>query len=292
MTGMPWGRVSVGGRDAATLLQGQLTQDVTTAGPGQAPLTGWCTPKGRLLAVCRLLAPAPERFELAMPAELTAEVARRLSMFVLRSQAGVADEGPGWSSIVVTADTATAHGVAPDTTPGAAVEVEGCWWIRLAGTPGHLQVLGPAPAVSALAPTDAAQVNRITAGLPAVYTATREAFIPQMLNLDAIGGVSFRKGCYTGQEIVARTQNLGRIKRRMARYVTEANTPLSPGDRLLHSPPADGTEATAGQVVDREGQDLLAVVALEHAGQPLYAPDGTRLAPRPLPYAVPELPGV
>lgn len=292
MTGLPWGRVSVSGRDAATLLQGQLTQDVAMAGPGHAPLTGWCTPKGRLLAVCRLLAPAPERFELAMPAELTAEVARRLSMFVLRAQADVADEGAGWSSIVVTADAAAAHGVALDTTPGVAVEVEGCWWIRLAGTPEHLQVLGPAATVGALGLVDAAQVNRITAGLPAVYVATQEAFIPQMLNLDAIGGVSFRKGCYTGQEIVARTQNLGRIKRRMTRYVTEAATTLRPGDRLLHSPPADGAEAGAGQVVDREDRDLLAVVALEHVGQPLYTPDGTRLAPRPLPYPVPELPGV
>lgn len=290
MTEMPWGRVSICGRDAAALLQGQLTQDVNTADGGHAPLAGWCTPKGRLLALCRVLVPAPERFELAVPAELTAALARRLTMYVLRAQATVTDEGAGWDRTIVTADSAKTRGIVLEASPTAALEAEGCWWIRLPGEPACLEVLGPVAAVAALALPESARVSRITAGLPSVYAATSEAFIPQMLNLDVIGAVSFRKGCYTGQEIVARTQNLGRIKRRMARYVADRPLDLAPGERLMATATADDDATAVAQVVDCAGTEVLAVVALDHAGMPLRAAGGEQLTPGPLPYAVPELP--
>ncbi len=290
MTGMPWGRVSVCGGDAATLLQGQLTQDVKAADGHHAPLAGWCTPKGRLLAVCRVLTPAPERLELAVPAELTAAIARRLSLYVLRAAATVTDEGAGWARVIVTDAVAAARGAVPGPTPAAAIETEGCWWIRLPGEPARIEVLGPEAAVAGLALPAAAQVSRIDAGLPTVYAATSEAFIPQMLNLDVIGAVSFRKGCYTGQEIVARTQNLGRIKRRMARYLAAEPVALAPGERLFAAVPSDPDVTAVAQVVDCEGAGVLAVVALDQAGAPLHAPGGAVLTPAPLPYPVPELP--
>jgi folate-binding protein YgfZ len=121
-----------------------------------------------------------------------------------------------------------------------------------------------------------------------VVPATRGEFVPQMVNLDLLDGISFSKGCYPGQEIVARTRYLGRVKRRMLRFATAGAAP-PPGMALA------GPAGPAGQVVRAAhagtGAELLAVVMLEALPGPLALADGTPLAPLPLPYAVPELAG-
>ncbi|MCC5866963.1 MAG: folate-binding protein YgfZ [Gammaproteobacteria bacterium] len=279
-----WGRVSVTGEDAMQLLQGQLTQDVTLAGPAHAPMAAWCNPQGRVLSVSRLLSNDPAQVELLMPAALTAEVARRLGMYVLRSRAKVVDAGGGWRSVLVTEDQARNRDIDIGNAPGSALHAQQCWWIRLPGNTGAVEVNGPAEAVEALAlPADNLR-TRPQCGLPIVLPETQGSFIPQMLNLDLIGAVSFRKGCYSGQEIVARTQNLGRIKRRMALYAGDSTPLPSPGEKLLH----DGQ--AAAEVVDAAGKLVLAVVNLSHAQLTLTSTAGVMLAPLPMPYEVPELP--
>ena len=136
-------------------------------------------------------------------------------------------------------------------------------------------------------PAGAWETLAVKLGEPEVYPATSESWIPQMLNLDLLGAVSFRKGCYPGQEIVARTQHLGRIKRRLFRYHVTGPAVPAPGTALLSG------QARVGEVVRVAGvegrAELLAVVALESRGLGLVAEDGgATCTPEPLPYAVPE----
>ena len=278
-----WGRVCVSGEDAVQLLQGQLTQDVTSAGPSHAPMAAWCNPQGRVLSVCRLLSVESTQVDLLMPAMLTADVSRRLGMYVLRARARVHDAGAGWRSVLTTDEQARTRGIGIAESPGAAALADQCWWIRLSGAAGAVEVVGPAAAVEALALPEAAVLTRPQCGLPVVLPETQGSFVPQMLNLDLIGAVSFRKGCYSGQEIIARTQNLGRIKRRMALYACSGEPVPAPGEKLL----LDGV--TAAEVVDRSARLVLAVVNLSQANLPLTSAAGVVLSPRPLAYEVPEL---
>jgi folate-binding protein YgfZ len=132
---------------------------------------------------------------------------------------------------------------------------------------------------------------RLNAGIPMIVAATQEQFVPQMVNLEVIGGVSFQKGCYPGQEIVARSQYLGKLKRRM--FLAHADAEAAPGDSLYS---ADLGGQASGTVVNAApaptgGFDLLAVAQVESAAtQPLHlkAPDGAVLHLKPLPYAIPE----
>ena len=138
--------------------------------------------------------------------------------------------------------------------------------VTLAAAPG-----GPAE-------TNDSRLQDIAAGQPQIYPETTEAFVAQMLNLDLLGGISFNKGCYTGQEIVARTENLGRSKRRTFRYRCDAPD-LQIGDKLQ-----DGA-ADAGVIVNVCGNDLLAVTAVAAAGRSLQIRGSTAI-PQPLPYEV------
>jgi hypothetical protein len=164
----------------------------------------------------------------------------------------------------------------------------------MAGDPGRWLLVGPATGLSAIsgAPgtTHASRehwnLRDIRAGIPEITTATSGEFVPQMVNLDLLDGISFSKGCYTGQEIVARTKYRGRIKRRMLRF-------SCPG-RLYAGATVYGNRGPVGQVVRAVpvdgGSELLAVVHLDDLGDTLHADEArTRpLSVLPLPYPVPE----
>jgi folate-binding protein YgfZ len=124
----------------------------------------------------------------------------------------------------------------------------------------------------------------IAAGLTQVTAATSEQFIPQMLNVDLLGGVSFTKGCYTGQEIVARTHHLGRVKRRSMRFVLPPGAPPAPTSSLLLDGAKVADVLMAAEQPDRV--ELLAVTNLDAADKPLTTEDGRKVEPHPLPYAV------
>jgi len=273
------GVVRLEGTDAIPFLQGQVTADLRLLKTGDSVGAAWCTPQGRVIALMHVLR-QDDSLLCVLPRELAAGVAGRLGRFVLRAKVSVSDQ----SGSLAVAGLAGRPGSGPEAAGGGAI-------LRLpAGrelvvAPGDR--IEPAPDTVSVAPATAWEAACIRLGEPEVYASTSEAWIPQMLNLDLLGAVSFRKGCYPGQEIVARTQNLGRIKRRLFRYrVSGAGLP-APGDALTLG------QSKVGEVVrsvhHEEAAELLAVVNLEAAGAGLTALDGAVMcSPEPLPYAVPE----
>lgn len=277
--------VQVRGEDAASFLQGQLTQDVQKLGDAGALLSAWCNPKGRVIAVPRLLT-LNGGFGLVLPADLAEPVMQRLLMYRLRAKVAIA-LAEEWRSTAVAAgpdlDALAARGLLPPRTRNASRSAGALTAFEL-GTPARcVELYGPRPEIAALELTSMlsdAEWQRalVDAGIPTVTAATTEQYTPHMLNLDLLGAISFTKGCYTGQEIVARTEHRGHTKRRLRHYRLEAGT-ANLGDRLLH----DTREV--GEVLNTAGPHLLAVTALDVRG-PLTV-NGRPALPVPLPYAEP-----
>jgi tRNA-modifying protein YgfZ len=273
-----WGVIRAAGADAATFLQSQLTQDVTALDAQRAALAGWCSAKGRLLASFVVWRPQREEFLLACSADLLPAALKRLSMFVLRAKCKLSDA----SAELPLFGVAGSSSPAPWRCDGAR--------IGLAPARGVARALhvGEAAALPAL---DAAAWSwlEVSSGVPRITAATVEQFVPQMVNLELVGGVDFQKGCYPGQEIVARSQYRGTLKRRA--FVFDAAAAAAPGQELFHS--AD-REQPAGMVVNAatwQGRHrLLAEVKLAALGVGtlhLGSADGARLTRADMPYAVP-----
>lgn len=240
-----YGLLSVTGADARAFLHAQLTNDIEHLSPERAALAGWCSAKGRLLATF-LVIPASDGFLLQLARDLAAPVAKRLSMFVLRSKVKVTDVSEAWQQFGLwEADLAQ-----PDVAwQGDRVSVR-------MGERRYLELLSKAQS-SETPNADESQwtLEEIRAGRPLITAATQDQFVPQMVNLEQLGGVDFRKGCYPGQEIVARAQYRGQVKRRMVRKHAPADVQLVPGQEF------DG-----GTVVDvapaENGSELLAVMPI------------------------------
>lgn len=292
--------IRVSGADRASFLQGQLTQDLRAIAPDRSALFGWTTAPGRLLAVGQLFE-WREACWLTVPAATAATLVRLLSRYVLRAKVSIelaSETLTGLSGGAVAVELGLGPGRLP-AVPLAVVAAGDCLLARVAGDPGRALVLAEATAAAALlagrATGDTAPCGwglaDIRAGLPCIVPATSETFIPQMVNLDLIGGVSFDKGCYTGQEIVTRTRHIGRVKRRMLRFRADAAAVPAAGDPIF------GHEREAGRVISAapapEGVELLAVTQLEEAGGPLFIDAARSLSLRrlALPYAVPEAGG-
>jgi len=280
------GVLRVTGPDAAAFLQGQLTADIAALAPGSGQLAAWCSPQGRVIALLRLTS-VPDGFLALLPSPLAGPVADRLRRFLLRAKAtitdvsgelsvlGLSSPGPGPVELEGTIEP-----------PAQLVHLPASRALAL-GNPEFLQAIRDR---GAAAPEGAWEALAVRLGEPEVHAATSEHWVPQMLNLDLLGAVSFRKGCYPGQEIVARTQNLGRIKRRLFRYhVTGPDLP-SPGSALLQGDSKVGEVVRVARAGGRA--ELLAVVSLEACGTGLVAEDGlATCTPEPLPYEVPEAAG-
>jgi folate-binding protein YgfZ len=291
--------IGVSGDDAAAFLHAQFTNDVESLAAGAAQWNGWCSPKGRLLATF-LLIRAADRFVLVLPAEIAAPIAKRLAMYVLRSKVKIVDETELYARIGL----AGAHAAAKvashwGRTPQAmqSVERDGALCVALGGD-RFIALVPPkaAPAMwdllagaGARAGADEWEWTSIQAGIPTIVAATQEAFVPQMANFDLVGGVSFTKGCYPGQEIVARTQYRGGLKRRMALAHVEAGDRPAPGQNVYSA--AFG-EQSAGTIVNAArspdgGFDALVVAQLESLAKGdlhLGSPDGPRLEIRTQPH--------
>lgn len=278
------------GAEAAAFLHAQLSRAVAELDVGAAPLAGWADPRGRvraLLRVCRL----PDRWLLIAPRDGADDLLKKLRMFVLRAKVTVAPA----TDVIVTAllgeDDAwfAARGVSvSDTPPNRLVRHEDIAFVRIG--PSYWQALGaPAALVSLTAglvkgSAHDAALAEIGLGIPAIVPALAERFVAQMLNLDELDAVSFDKGCYPGQEIIARVHNLGGVKRRARRYAAPAEPPPV-GSAVL----AAGTQV--GEVVRsaaaHSGCELLAVVDHAAAGSPLTCA-GAPLTELPLPFEVPR----
>lgn len=274
-----WGVLTFRGPDALRFLHSQLTADVAGLAQGEARPAAWCNPQGRVLAVLWLLRTADGALAV-LPRELAPTVAEGLRRFVLRAKVAVADES-GQLEVVGLAGDAAAL-------PAAPAEV-----VVGRQSAGRALLVGPAAAIDAAcagieAREDAWSALALSRGEPQVVPATSGEWIPQMLNLDLIGAVSFDKGCYPGQEIVARAHHLGRVKRRMARYTVVAGPLPGPGEALYL---AGQKVAETVAAAPGDPAQVAAVVNLEALGQPLGDEGGAlALEPAPLPYALPEAP--
>jgi hypothetical protein len=291
--------LAISGDDAAAFLHGQLTNDVQALAPGGAQWNGWCSPKGRLLATFLLLRRA-DGFLLMLPAEIAEPVAKRLRMFVLRSKVKIEDAGERFRRIGIAgkgaaAAVARAFGKAPDFM--ASAERDGSTCVAL-GIERFVIFADPAsaPALWERLAGEATQAGRdawewttIRAGIPTVVAKTQDEFVPQMANFELVGGVSFKKGCYPGQEIVARTQYRGILKRRMVRAHVFGGAP-QPGDTLRSAAFGDQAAGVVANVAPSPegGHDLLAVAQLEaiRSGD-LRLADGPALRIEDLPYPTP-----
>ncbi len=233
-----YGLLSVTGADARDFLHAQLTIDIRNLPAGRAALAGWCSAKGRLLATF-LVVPSPQGFLLQLARDLAPAVAKRLSMFVLRSKVKIADESDAWAQFGIW-----------DAPAPASVSWEG-GRVSVPRSAHRTLQLEPAAGASVAANADeeAWTLQEIRAGWPLITAATQDQFVPQMVNLEQLEAVDFHKGCYPGQEIVARAQYRGQVKRRMVRLPAPAGTQLRPGD-----------EFNGGVVVDSAGGELLAVM--------------------------------
>lgn len=300
----PLAVLAITGVDAPVFLQGQLSSDVKALSPGACQYTSCNSPKGRMLAnfVLWRAADATDEFRALVPGDIAESLRKRLSMFVLRSKVALADVsaetarfgigGPGGANAV-----RQALGVAP--TPFAIASSDGATVLGLPGP--RFVVLVPAAKAAAIspalcvhavaAPFSVWQWLTIHAGVPVVTAATQDRFVAQTANWDVLGGISFQKGCYTGQEIIARTQYLGRLKERLFAFHANVEGVVA-GARLFSAAFGDqpcGTVVNAA-VAPEGGQDLLAVLQLAAAGSGevhLHAPDGPGLSLRALPYSVP-----
>lgn len=274
--------IKVSGPDRQSFLQGQLTQDTAQSLPSQPLLTGWPNAKGRLNFVAWLLN-WQESLWLVLPAELAAPAVQRLRMYVLRAEVTIEST----VAAVTFAPRPTSMINNKTTITDCFYNENEYWFCPIPNAERGLHIaLHPREPIACSTTADW-QLATIAAGLPMVFTATRESFIPQMLNLDLLGAISFSKGCYVGQEIVARTQHLGRIKRRMYRFT--ARSAAAPGASVYAGGKPVGEVVNAVKSANG-GCVLLAVIRIESLQQPLSLdPAGEALLVRqPLPYTVPD----
>ncbi len=264
-----FGLLRVQGVDAATFLQAQLTNDVAGLQDGEVRLAGYCSVKGRLMASFWLWREsAADAFWLACSRDIAAPIARRLGMFVLRAKVRVEDvsDAVGLLGILAVADDAGAPAIQADARSLPAVLVSA----RLAAAiePAQLETAADIRIARALLPVPvAAREERLQAmhgagtrvlpmaawrrlevlsGIARIEAANQELFVPQMVNFELVEGVNFRKGCYPGQEVVARSQYLGKLKRRAFLGLGVGEAPLSGTDVFA---PAAGSGEPVGQVV-------------------------------------------
>jgi tRNA-modifying protein YgfZ len=238
------GVLRVRGADVVSFLQGQLSNDVALLGPGHSLLAGYHNPQGRVIALLRLLQAAPDEVLAILPRELAAPTTSRLAKFILRAKVKVADESASWQVTGLVAPESPAQRTPPFTdalpqTLNATVRNGDSIAVRIGARPARWLLLS---GVGAAANAPVAVAGRapmalerwgalaVAAGEPEVYAATSEEFVAQMLNLDVLGAIAFDKGCYTGQEVIARAHYRGRVKRRLQRFVTNAPLRLQPGD--------------------------------------------------------------
>jgi folate-binding protein YgfZ len=283
----------VRGADAIAFLDSQLTRNVPPS--GTASPAGYCSPKGRLLATFVIWrevvagADAENAVGLLVPTDLAESIAKRLKMYVMRAKA----------TIELVGDDTVVEGVIAATDASLPVvwgvdHADGSTRIRYPDADGRIRFarIGPAPAAGAGVDDATWRWLDIRAGLPSITTATQDRFVPQMVNLEALGGVDFRKGCFPGQEVVARSQYLGKLKRRTALAAVAGDAVPAAGVDVLSaaSPDPIGLVVAAARGPDGRIAALieLPVALFDATDLHVGGADGATIALEPLPYVLPD----
>lgn len=250
--------IRVAGSDAETFLQGQLSNDVRKITPERAQLTSLSSAKGRLLAVFHAYREGGG-YLLELDRSLLDTTIKRLRMFVLRSKVTLAEAtdlaiyglaGPGAAATLAAAQLPSPAGPLECASAGSITVT------RRLNTPERYTIIVPTAQSPSLSSGPATLTDwkrvELAAGIPTIYPATQDRFVAQMVNLDALGGISFDKGCYTGQEVIARVHYRGAVKRHM-RLVTLADPTPAPGAKLPEGEVVDAVAREGG------GADALVV---------------------------------
>lgn len=292
------GLIKLTGNDAMTFLQGQLTNDIKALNGSNSQFTGYCTAKGRLLALFFAFS-IDDAIYLQLNRALMENIMKRLKMFVLRAKVTISDESQtirigiaGKNAVQLLAKffpNVPEH-------PHTLTRHENTVIMRLPSVTPMFEILTDENqaaklctanvAESTLVAEDAWNWLEIQAGIPDISAETQEAFVPQMVNLDALGGINFKKGCYTGQEIVARTHYLGSVKRRTQLAHIPSEIAPKAGENIL-----DSTQQAIGQIVRvapaiNGGFDVLAECRLENIEQGKVFWQTHALEIKPLPYTL------
>ncbi len=292
------GVIQAQGDDAANFLHNQLSNDVLLLPVGQSRLAAFCSAKGRMQASFVVIKTAPDTVLLVIQMDLLAQTLKRLSMFVLRAKVKLTDATGQWQLRGLLGDSARA--VLGEATPWQTVSTEAAHAVALypavwgegvvprafwLGTP--TQALPAGPEVS----SEVWAWAEVMSGVTLVSQPLFEAFVPQMLNYESVGGVNFKKGCYPGQEVVARSQFRGTLKRRTA--LVHSPVALSAGQDVFTPTDPEQPCATVVQCAarpDGNGFDALVSGTLESmpTGWHVGHSEGASLDLLPLPYALLE----
>ncbi len=300
--------IRVSGTDANSFLQGQLSNDINHVTEDRSQMSAYCSPKGRTMALFRVFN-FDNAYFLSLPDEVAEATIKRLKMFIMRSDVTMEDVTElyfhfGVAGKAATANIKTALNLTP--LPAAtddSVMIKGLCLQKLAGTPDRFELIGPiTDAISVWngleanckpAGQSAWNLQRINAGIPEIYSKSVEAFVPQMLNLQLINTINFQKGCYPGQEIVARTKYLGKLKKRL--YLAEISTtnPIEMGTDIYQ----DGeNQQSVGKIVLAEANSaetmrvlaVLQIAAVENQTLFLAEKEGPTLKILEMPYNLNE----
>lgn len=300
-----YGLIRASGADTATFLQNQFANDVRLVNASTSQLNAYCTPKGRALAFFRLWL-RDDAYYLRLPNAILEPTLKRLRMYVLMSKVVLENASDQLLRIGYSGPQAEArlrdHIASVPVTVDQVLHANGLTLIRLPGPQPRFEIYGELEPMQRLWTALATQARRVGAdswelldihsGLPEVVPETVEAFVPQMINLQAINALSFKKGCYPGQEIVARLHYLGKLKRRMYLCHSDAGTVPAPGSPLLATdvePRQSVGEVVRAQANPAGGVDLLAVIEVAAAGnRPIAAENAPQalMIFRDLPYMV------
>jgi tRNA-modifying protein YgfZ len=321
-----FGMIRARGEDAAKFLQGQLTQDVELMGLHEARLAAWCSAKGRMLASFVVIKPSAQEIWLICSADLLAVTLKRLSMFVMRAKCKLDDASAEYALQGLIGSAAIGMPNAPlsianndhmamtlvknsenylvffnsGTAAGLAASARA---LRISPV-GAAALLPVSPSPESPAPAVVFDVTDTTtpahwdwlavvSGVATLSAAVSDAFVPQMLNYESVGGVNFKKGCYPGQEVVARSQFRGTLKRRA--FVLHCDAPLQAGQEVFVSTEPDQPCGTVAQAAAHPEGGFSAIVGMQlsaleavsgGASLRLAASDGAVLRLGELPYAL------
>jgi len=271
--------IKVEGDDRVQFLQGQLTQDINLISQDKALYAGFCNPKGRMLAFI-LCYEDHESIHIQINNSVKEYIFQKLKMYILRSKVSLKLIDETFTCLgFVGSKALIENAIQIPKNHLDIVQWHNVMIMRIGSNSERYQLMGEASKVSEFIKLNFSTYSTmslddwnnldISEGIPDIYSTTQESFIPQSLNMDLIEGINFKKGCYTGQEIVARTHYLGKVKRRMYRAFIRSQVDLNPGDQILNKNGEDIGQLVRSAKENNDKTNLLIELRVDQAHEAL-----------------------